>query len=136
MPKTPALVPTVAVRRGLRWYELDLNSFGITTLQSFDAMGPPRKIFLAPALCRVATLEKVQRKYDDRCYKQQVNQAVSNKASIKPNQPQQQQHYKNCPQHESYLLTWKCLKSVCLRLDYANETVCALDHIHAILSAK
>jgi hypothetical protein len=48
MPKTPALVPTVAARRGLRWYELDLNSFGITTLQSFDAMGPPRKIFLAP----------------------------------------------------------------------------------------
>jgi hypothetical protein len=42
---------------------------------------------------------------DDRCYQQQVNQAVSNKASIKPNQPEQQQHYKNCPQHESDLLT-------------------------------
>jgi hypothetical protein len=29
-------------------------------------------------------------KNDDRCYKQQVNQAVSNKASVKPNQPEQQ----------------------------------------------
>src|SRR6185369_1058073 len=52
-------------------------------------------------LCRVATPKKIQSKNDDRCYKQQVNQAVSNKASIKPDQPQQQQHYKNCPQHES-----------------------------------
>src|SRR5690349_24465597 len=57
------------------------------------------------ALCRVAAPEKVERKNDDRCYKQQVNQAVGNKASIKPNQPQQQQHYENRPQHESCLLT-------------------------------
>jgi hypothetical protein len=41
-------------------------------------------------LCRVsAPLEKVQSKNNDRCYQQQVNQAASNKASIKPNQPQQ-----------------------------------------------
>src|SRR5690349_19976275 len=55
-------------------------------------------------LCWVSAPQKVQSKNVDRCYEQQVNQAVSNKASIKPNQPQQQQHYQNCPQHKSYLL--------------------------------
>src|SRR5690349_10417995 len=51
----------------------------------------------SPGLRRAATPKKVQRKNDNRCYKQQVNQATSDKPSIKPNQPEQQQHYKNCP---------------------------------------
>src|ERR1044071_6059440 len=100
---------------------------------------PPKVICFAiiftcsSRLCRISTPEKVQSKNDDCCYKQQVNQAVSNKASVKPDQPQQQQHYKNCPQHESYLLTSNCLESCCLRLNCANRTVCAVYHIRAIL---
>jgi hypothetical protein len=31
-----------------------------------------------------------------------VNEAIGDKATIKSNQPEQQQHYKNCPQHDSY----------------------------------
>src|SRR5262245_5254572 len=90
----------------------------------------------SPGLCRVSAPEKVQRKNDNRCYQQQVDQAVGDKATIKPNQPKQQQHNKNCPQHESYLLISKCLESFSLRMDYANGIVCALGHISAILSAK
>ena len=48
--------------------------------------------------------EKVQRKNNNGCYKQEVNHAIGDKATVKPNQPEQQQHYKNCPQHKSYLL--------------------------------
>jgi hypothetical protein len=61
-------------------------------------------LFVRLALCRITATEKVQCKNDYRCHKQQVNQTVSNKAAIKANQPEQQQHNQNCPQHESYLL--------------------------------
>src|SRR6476661_5559582 len=72
---------------------------------------PPKVICFAiifvcsRGLRRVAAPEKVQRKNDDCCYQQQVNHTIGDKAAIKPNQPQQQQHYQNRPQHESYLLT-------------------------------
>ena len=85
-------------------------------------------------LCRVSVpLDQVQRQNNSGCYEQQVNQAIGDKATVKSNQPQEQQHYKNCPQHESYLLTPKCSESFCLRMDCANTSVCALDHIRAIL---
>src|SRR6185503_2018721 len=61
-------------------------------------------------LCRVSVLEEVQRKNDKCCYQQQVDQAARDKASIKPYQPEQQQHYKNCPQHESYLLIFQTFR--------------------------
>jgi hypothetical protein len=41
-----------------------------------------------------------------------VNQATGDKATVEPNQPEQQQHYKNSPQHESYLLVSKRLESL------------------------
>jgi len=41
-------------------------------------------------LCGVSAIEKVQRQNDDRCYKQQVNQAAGDKATINPYQPEQQ----------------------------------------------
>jgi hypothetical protein len=36
-------------------------------------------------LCWVSAPEKIQRKNDSRCHKQQVNQTGGNKAAIKPN---------------------------------------------------
>jgi hypothetical protein len=56
----------------------------------------PRLSFFS-GLSGVSAREKINHKNNDRSYKQQVNQAGGYKAAQKPNQPQQQQHYKNCP---------------------------------------
>src|ERR1041384_8359670 len=70
-------------------------------------------VVCSPGLCRITLPDKVQHKNDNRSYKQKVNQAASDKATIKPNQPEQQQHCKNCPQHQSYLLIFKMFRLLC-----------------------
>lgn len=58
-----------------------------------------------------------------------MNKATGDKATVKANQPEQQQHYKNSPEHESYLL----VSNVLVTLNQANRDVCALDHIPTIV---
>jgi hypothetical protein len=48
-------------------------------------------------LRRVPASEEVKCKNDYRSNKQQMNQTGGNEAAIKPDQPEQQQHHKNCP---------------------------------------
>jgi hypothetical protein len=64
-------------------------------------------------LGRVSVLDEVQHKNDNCCYQQQVDQATGDKASIKPYQPKQQQHYQNCPQHESYPFILQTCRILC-----------------------
>jgi hypothetical protein len=52
---------------------------------------------ISAGLGRVSAPENIKCKNDECSYKQQVNQAGADKAAEKTNQPQQQQHYKNCP---------------------------------------
>jgi hypothetical protein len=70
----------------------------------------------SPGLCRTSAFEKVQRKNNNCCDQQQVNQATGDEATVKPNQPEQQQNYQNSPEHQSYLLISKPLESF-IRLD-------------------
>src|SRR6185436_8580738 len=81
------------------------NAATITARNRETVTGPIDMLCLFSRLCRSSALEKVERKNNNCCYQQQVNQATGDKATVKPNQPEQQQHYKNSPQHESYLLT-------------------------------
>ena len=84
-------------------------------------------------LYRISALEKVQRKNDNCCDQQQVNQATGDEATVKAHQPEQQQNYKNGPEHQSYLLISKPLESFVI-LDQASRPVCALNHIRAIFA--
>jgi hypothetical protein len=44
-------------------------------------------LFVSPGYAGISAPEKIECKNDERGYKQQMNQAVGDKAAIKPNQP-------------------------------------------------
>lgn len=104
----------------------------ITTARNRETVpGAIDMLCRSPSLCRSSALEKVERKNNHCCYQQQVNQATGDKATVKPNQPEQQQHYQNSPQHKSYLLVSNvlCNSGLC-----ESSRLCARPHTRYPLS--